>query len=173
MSRIFLRSARVATWNLEGWANATDERFQRLQDAIAQLLASHDIIMLQETRSDLDFEDLIKSLHPHHTFYWSHPAQLGDGGGVAIAFDNRWLQQFPSVQPCPFSDARGLTLNLRGPLGALSICVLHVLPSWTSAQQRRCLQACASSLPHFADALSTLGGDFNFIVAAGDAISRA
>ena len=76
---LFLGRFTIATWNLQGWGNASEERANLLENAVSDLLASHAIVILQETRSDAAFAQATASTFVSHRFFWTHPPELGAG----------------------------------------------------------------------------------------------
>lgn len=158
----------LVSWNVNSVCPDMNCPFSEPKKNELRLLSSrHDIICLQETKTDSAKCQSVKTIGPDHTYFWNH--STSSQGGVAIIVKKAFMDQFVTVQPNEVERGRVLQVSFRGDFGSLDVISTY-LSTGDNAKEERAIQlrrtahACAPA----ARVCTILAGDFNFTQDDGD-----
>jgi len=177
-------------WNSQALFCYRDDRHMEKSNYVHCLAARYDIILLSEVHGLRGAPELWR---PPHGFdaHWSLGTEAGSAG-VGILIRRTFRDKFSECEPIHIWRGRALLLRLRGAAGCLDICSIyghtgdHILPHELQEVLPRSREGCttqralrdhlrlriSTSLSSQNDALTLLGGDFNWTVDEQDRCSK-
>ena len=167
--RPFSGDVRCATWNCQALF-ATDPARQQAKMANVQLiLRSHDCVLVQETHSTQGVMSTWGGI-PDARFFASHGTSHQAGVGIFIS--EQFINQFdPHPEWQEISPGRMAILRLRGPQGALDLCVIYMHTGASRRDRDGLRGSLAPALRPSNQALTMVAGDFNYVACARDRFS--